>query len=141
MSSTRHKSRLLPGSRQIGGSDEGFRDASLRILAGDLGLYGPSGCYKSFLMLDLATHIAGGGTEWFGKRVTHCPVTYCVLEGEAGMNKRVIAWSQHHNKPIPESTREKLMETALGLLNKQQMRSSASKSHKLKMQFTRGRLL
>jgi hypothetical protein len=36
MSSIRHSKRLFPGSRQIGGSAAGLRDASLRILAGDL---------------------------------------------------------------------------------------------------------
>ncbi|MBA5686708.1 AAA family ATPase [Rugamonas apoptosis] len=69
------------------------------------GLYGPSGSYKTFVMLDLAAHIAGGGPEWFGKRVMHCPVTYCVLEGEAGMNNRAKAWSQHHGKPLPDQLR------------------------------------
>ncbi|WP_436551735.1 AAA family ATPase [Janthinobacterium sp. LB3P118] len=68
-------------------------------------LYGPSGSYKSFLTLDLAAHIAGGGTEWFGKRVTNCPVTYCVLEGEAGMGKRAKAWGQFHEKDLPDRLR------------------------------------
>jgi hypothetical protein len=68
-------------------------------------LYGPSGSGKSFLVLDLGATIAGGATDWYGKRVTHCPVTYCVLEGEAGMGKRVKAWQLHHDKALPESLR------------------------------------
>lgn len=72
---------------------------------GLVALYGPSGSGKSFLALDMAISIAGGAGEWYGHRVTHRPVTYCVLEGEAGMGKRVSAWSQHHDRPVPDSLR------------------------------------
>lgn len=66
-------------------------------------LYGASGSGKSFLILDIAIAIAGGSYEWFDRRVTQCPVIYACLEGEAGMGKRVKAWSYHHQKPIPDS--------------------------------------
>jgi len=68
-------------------------------------LYGPSGSGKSFLILDISAAVAGGEYVWFARRVTQCPVTYCALEGEAGMGKRVSAWSLHHKKPVPESLR------------------------------------
>jgi hypothetical protein len=68
-------------------------------------LFGASGSGKSFLALDLAASIAGGANEWYGKRITHCPVTYCVLEGEAGMGKRVKAWQLHHDKEVPDALR------------------------------------
>jgi putative DNA primase/helicase len=74
-------------------------------LEGLAALYGPSGSGKSFLILDIAAFVAGGAYDWFGRRVTQCPVTYCALEGEAGMGKRVNAWSLHHKKPVPESLR------------------------------------
>lgn len=74
-------------------------------LEGLAALYGPSGSGKSFLILDVAASVAGGNYEWFGRRVTQCPVTYCALEGEAGMGKRVAAWSLHHKKPVPDSLR------------------------------------
>lgn len=74
-------------------------------LEGLAALYGPSGSGKSFLVLDIAASIAGGAYDWFGRRVTQCPVTYCALEGEAGMGKRVNAWSLHHKKPVPDSLR------------------------------------
>jgi putative DNA primase/helicase len=74
-------------------------------LEGLAALYGPSGSGKSFLVLDVAACVAGGAYGWFGRRVTQCPVTYCALEGEAGMGKRVHAWSQHHKKPVPDSLR------------------------------------
>ena len=68
-------------------------------------LFGASGSGKSFLMLDIAAAVAGGDYEWFGRRVTQCPVTYVCLEGEAGMGKRIKAWSQHNNKPVPDALR------------------------------------
>lgn len=68
-------------------------------------LYGPSGSGKSFLVLDIAAAVAGGVYEWFGRRVTQCPVTYCALEGEGGVGKRLQAWSHHHGKPIPGALR------------------------------------
>ncbi len=48
-------------------------------------LYGASGSGKSFLMLDIGAAIAGDAGDWHGRRVTHAPVTYVCLEGEAGM--------------------------------------------------------
>ncbi|MDI1278513.1 AAA family ATPase [Methylobacter sp.] len=66
-------------------------------------LYGASGSGKSFLILDIAAALAGGDYEWFGRRVTQCPVTYACLEGEAGMGKRIKAWSLLHKKPVPNS--------------------------------------
>lgn len=74
-------------------------------LDGLAALYGPSGSGKSFLVLDVAAAVAGGAYDWFGRRVTQCPVTYCALEGEAGMGKRVNAWSQHNKKPVPACLR------------------------------------
>lgn len=74
-------------------------------LEGLAALYGPSGSGKSFLVLDVSAAIAGAAGDWFGRRVTHSPVTYVCLEGEAGMGKRAKAWSLHHNKPVPDSLR------------------------------------
>ncbi|MBS0308683.1 MAG: AAA family ATPase, partial [Proteobacteria bacterium] len=74
-------------------------------LEGLAALYGPSGSGKSFLVLDISTAVAGAACDWFGRRVSHCPVTYCALEGEAGMGKRIAAWSLHHNKPVPYGLR------------------------------------
>ncbi|QCX50694.1 AAA family ATPase [Ralstonia pseudosolanacearum] len=68
-------------------------------------LYGPSGSGKSFLALDLCAAVAGGDSEWFGKRVTHAPVTYCALEGERGMGKRAEAWSASKGVLLPTGLR------------------------------------
>lgn len=63
-------------------------------------LYGASGSGKSFLALDMSCAIASGA-EWFSRRVTQAPVTYVCLEGEAGLGKRVKAWSLHYEKVVP----------------------------------------
>lgn len=68
-------------------------------------LFGASGSGKSFMALDLGCAVAGGEAAWFGRRITQAPVTYVCLEGEAGMGKRVKAWSLHHGKPVPDSLR------------------------------------
>ncbi|HSW69289.1 MAG TPA: AAA family ATPase [Gammaproteobacteria bacterium] len=65
-------------------------------------LYGESGSGKSFLILDMAFAVAQGEENWFGLRVTKTPVTYVCLEGESGIGKRIKAWRQYFNKPIPE---------------------------------------
>lgn len=74
-------------------------------LEGLAALYGPSGCGKSFLTLGLGFAVAGGVPAWFGRRITQAPVTYVCLEGEAGMGKRVKAWSVHEDKPPPNALR------------------------------------
>ncbi|MCO4879559.1 AAA family ATPase [Paraburkholderia caribensis] len=67
-------------------------------------LFGPSGSGKSFLALDICAAIANGD-EWFGMHVKRVPVTYCVLEGAAGMSKRARAWQEHHGRPLPANFR------------------------------------
>jgi len=87
-------------------------------------LYGASGTGKSFLALDLAVTVAGGGAAWYGMRVTKCPVTYCVLEGEGGMGKRAKAWVQHHNKVLPGELR--FVTQPINLLNQDDVRELAA---------------
>lgn len=68
-------------------------------------LYGPSGSGKSFLSLDMGCAIAEGEAEWFGNKINQAPVTYVCLEGEAGLGKRIKAWSTYHKRPVPSSMR------------------------------------
>ncbi len=63
-------------------------------------IYGASGSGKSFLAIDMAFHIASG-TSWFGHRVSASPVTYVMLESEAGLRNRVQAWEAHNRAKIP----------------------------------------
>lgn len=69
-------------------------------------VYGPPGCGKSFLVLDLLAHVADG-LEWFGCRVASAPVVYLALEGEAGIAQRIHAW-QTINGPLPHDFRAAL---------------------------------
>lgn len=68
-------------------------------------IYGASGSGKSFLILDMGCAIAAGDDSWFRLCVTQAPVIYICLEGEAGMGKRLKAWSKHHDRPLPDSLR------------------------------------
>ena len=65
-------------------------------------IFGPSGSGKSFQALDLGMRVASG-EEWFGRRTEMRPVTYVMLEGEAGLRNRVVAWEKVHRREIPEA--------------------------------------
>jgi len=67
-------------------------------------IYGPSQSGKSFLCFDLGIAIAKGNA-WFGHRTTSHPVTYVMLESEAGLRNRVEAWEVHNGASIPEGFR------------------------------------
>jgi len=56
---------------------------------------GAPGSGKSFLTLDLLGAVAEG-REWFAHRADSCPVTYCALEGEAGIAQRLQAFRCMH---------------------------------------------
>ena len=67
-------------------------------------VYGASASGKSFLFLDMAAAIAEG-RDWFGYRVTACPVVLVCLEGTAGVRLRVAAWERHHGRALPAGLR------------------------------------
>ncbi|MER6484112.1 AAA family ATPase [Streptomyces virginiae] len=56
---------------------------------------GPSGTFKSFVLLDMCAHI-GTGMRWHGHYARQGLVVYLVAEGAEGIRKRVRAWEQHH---------------------------------------------
>ncbi|NMM19126.1 MAG: AAA family ATPase [Rhodoferax sp.] len=67
-------------------------------------IFGASGVGKSFLALDAVTAIAEG-RPWFGHTTSPRPITYAVLEGQAGFKYRVASWEQHHGRKLPQSIR------------------------------------
>ena len=54
-------------------------------------IYGPPGCGKSFISLDMACVVATGGV-WQGIKVEQRSVLYVVAEGAHGMGDRLAAW-------------------------------------------------
>lgn len=66
--------------------------------AGLAAIYGPPGCGKSFLTLDLMGAIAEGRT-WFSHNVSAAPCVYLALEGEAGVSQRMAAYMVNHGTP------------------------------------------
>jgi AAA domain-containing protein/primase-like protein len=62
---------------------------------------GESGSGKTFLVFDLAAHVAQG-FPWRGRRVKKMRVVYIVAEGAAGFRNRLLAWCIHHSTPIEQ---------------------------------------
>jgi hypothetical protein len=66
-------------------------------------LYGKSQSFKSFIVSDLAWHIAAGW-DWAGLRVLQVPVVYIAAEGAEGLRKRKEGWTLCHEQvpsPLP----------------------------------------
>jgi len=53
-------------------------------------VYGPPGCGKSFLALDVALHVSEG-RSWAGRRVAEAGVVYVAAEAGEGFKRRVVA--------------------------------------------------
>lgn len=67
--------------------------------AADVGvLYGASGAGKSFIVLELATHVAAGAS-WRGNRVKKGRVLYIAAEGQGGITLRLRARDAHNMEP------------------------------------------
>jgi len=54
-------------------------------------IFGQSGTFKSFLLLDMLAAISNG-TRWFGRSVKPRPTIYIPFEGKGGLPNRVKAW-------------------------------------------------
>jgi hypothetical protein len=67
-------------------------------------IFGRPGSGKTFSVMDIAMHVAGG-IKWRGKKVTPADVSYVSPEaGRLGVN-RVIGWSRHHGIAWPQGFR------------------------------------
>lgn len=58
-------------------------------------VFGSSNVGKSFLLIDLACHIAAG-MDWRGYKTKPCSVLYIAAEGLSGLAGRMKAWTQRH---------------------------------------------
>lgn len=65
-------------------------------------IYGPSASGKSFIAFDLGACIADG-RMWFGHKTIAAPVVYVMLEGQAGLQKRVKAWIKARGVGLPKN--------------------------------------
>ena len=59
-------------------------------------VHGPSGGGKTFVVLDLILRMAGGESQWAGKRVKPGTVVYLAGEGHQGLRGRIAGWKHHH---------------------------------------------
>jgi hypothetical protein len=58
-------------------------------------VYGESGSGKTFVVIDLACHVAAG-RAWRGKDVEQGVVVYVAAEAPESVKKRIWAWKKHH---------------------------------------------
>jgi hypothetical protein len=58
---------------------------------GLVAVIGTKGCYKTFVVVDLACHVAAG-LPWHGREARGGPVLYIYAEGPFGAKSRVDAW-------------------------------------------------
>jgi RecA-family ATPase len=63
------------------------------IVTGSIALvYGPPGCGKSFMAMDLALAVATG-REWFGRRTRRGRVVYVAVEAGRTIRNRIAVWT------------------------------------------------
>jgi len=65
-------------------------------------IYGPPGAGKSFMALDMASHIAEG-QDWMGYRTKRATVVYVVLEAANGFSGRLNAWQRFNGRRLPDN--------------------------------------
>lgn len=65
-------------------------------------MYGPPGCGKTFLALDIALCVASG-RDFHGMQVKQGGVLYIAGEGVGGIGKRVRAWLEHRGNGVTEN--------------------------------------
>jgi hypothetical protein len=65
-------------------------------------LFGPPGCGKSFISVDVALSVATG-SDFHGRKTKRGPVFYIAGEGHAGLARRFHAWSQARGVSISDA--------------------------------------
>lgn len=77
-------------------------------------VYGGPGSGKTFLMLDMAAHIARG-KPWQGRRTRAGVVVYIAAEGALGV--RLNAYMQHHELTTPDLANLLVLQSGINLLD------------------------
>lgn len=78
-------------------------------------VWGPPKCGKSFLVFDMAMHVALG-LEYRGQRVQQGPVIYCYFEGQQAIDTRVEAYRVRRLSESAESIPFHLMPVTINLV-------------------------
>lgn len=86
----------------LGWPDLEWRVHDVLPTVGIASMWGPSRAGKSFIALDMALAISFG-SDWFGKKTKSCAVLYIALEASRGLKKRLQAWMQEKNSPLPDT--------------------------------------
>ena len=60
-------------------------------------VFGSSNVGKSFVLIDMACHVAAG-MPWRGHKTRKCTVLYIAAEGLSGLSARFKAWTQRHGE-------------------------------------------
>jgi hypothetical protein len=67
-------------------------------------IYGPPGCLKTFIALDMALSFTVGMPDWWGRKIERGgAVVYISSEGQADLKFRIQAWEQH-NKVLADDS-------------------------------------
>ena len=67
-------------------------------------IYGPPGCLKTFIALDMALCFSVGMPDWWGRAIERKgAVVYISSEGQADLKFRIEAWEQH-NKVLADDS-------------------------------------
>ena len=83
--------RLLTDAHLSSGDDQQWAVKNVIPATGVGTVFGDSGTFKSFIVLDLMAHVAHGW-DWFGRKTVKMKCVYMPFEGKGGVPKRVQAW-------------------------------------------------
>lgn len=84
--------------------DSSYRIKNVLPASGIGQVFGCSHVGKSFVLIDLACHVALGW-DWHGHKTKKTSVLYIAAEGIAGLKLRFRAWFQDHNVEPPPNLR------------------------------------
>jgi hypothetical protein len=80
-------------------------------------IWGPPGCMKTFVALDMALCIATG-MAWHGKAVVSGPALYIAAEGSFNVGQRAYGWWKNRGKDLREMPNFKMIPIAVSITHK-----------------------
>jgi hypothetical protein len=80
-------------------------------------IWGPPGCMKTFVALDMALCIATG-MAWHGRAVVSGPALYVAAEGSFNVGQRAYGWWQTRGKDLKEMPNFKMIPIAVSITHK-----------------------